>query len=81
MTEQADRATNAPPRGTMPATIELKLASPGSGPGHALERLADTARSYAEARSSTNTRKAYASDWAQFAGCRPKGLRCPRAEC
>ena len=83
MTEQADRATNAPPPGTIPATIETKPAAPGSGPGQALERLADTARSYAAARSSTNTRKAYASDWAQFARwCRRKGfdVREPSAE-
>lgn len=67
MTEQTDRTTSAPPSATVPATIELKLASSGSGPGQALERLAETARGYAEARSSTNTRQAYASDWAQFA--------------
>lgn len=83
MTEQADRATDAPPPGTIPATIETKPAAPGSGPGQALERLADTARSYAAARSSTNTRKAYAADWAQFARwCRRKGfdVREPSAE-
>ncbi len=54
-----------------------------SQPLPALSRLADTARGYAEARSSANTRKAYASDWAQFARwCRRKGLdvREPNAE-
>jgi integrase len=41
----------------------------------ALERLAETARGYAAARSSANTQKAYASDWAQFARwCRRKGV-------
>lgn len=40
-----------------------------------LNRLADTARGYAVARSSANTRKAYASDWAQFGRwCRRKGF-------
>lgn len=40
-----------------------------------LERLADRARSYVEAASSTNTRKAYASDWKHFAGwCRRQNL-------
>ncbi len=41
----------------------------------ALDRLANTARSYAAARSSINTVKAYASDWAQFAHwCRRRGF-------
>jgi integrase len=40
-----------------------------------LTRLADTARGYAAARSSTNTQKAYASDWRQFQRwCRRKGV-------
>lgn len=34
-------------------------------PGH-LEHLADRARSYIEVASSTNTRRAYASDWKHF---------------
>ena len=39
-------------------------------PGH-LEHLADRARGYVEAASSANTRRAYASDWKQFASwCR-----------
>ncbi|MCK9552913.1 site-specific integrase [Aquamicrobium sp.] len=43
-------------------------------PGH-LEHLADRARSYVEAASSTNTRRAYASDWKHFASwCRRQGL-------
>ncbi|MGL4234777.1 tyrosine-type recombinase/integrase [Tabrizicola sp.] len=60
--------------------------SPGSRPGHTLPatldattpgltRLAETARGYAAARSSANTQKAYASDWAQFnRWCRRKGI-------
>ncbi len=40
-----------------------------------LEQLADRARGYVEAASSTNTRKAYASDWKHFTGwCRRQGL-------
>jgi integrase len=40
-----------------------------------LDRLADRARSYAEASSSANTRRAYASDWRHFASwCRRQGL-------
>jgi len=39
---------------------------PGSSlPGH-LQDLTDRARSYVEAASSVNTRKAYASDWKHF---------------
>ena len=49
------------------------LASGASTPS--LGRLAETARGYAAARSSTNTQKAYASDWAQFSRwCRRKGI-------
>jgi integrase len=59
----------------------LTLSADAATP--ALTRLADTARGYAEARSSSNTRKAYASDWAQFSRwCRRKGFEVsePRAE-
>jgi integrase len=50
-------------------TVPTPLPSPG------LERLAKTARDYAAARSSTNTQKAYASDWAQFCRwCWRKGI-------
>jgi len=42
--------------------------------GH-LEGLADRARDYVEAASSANTRRAYASDWKQFASwCRRQGF-------
>ncbi|SMF55759.1 Site-specific recombinase XerD [Xaviernesmea oryzae] len=43
-------------------------------PGH-LQDLTDRARSYVEAASSANTRRAYASDWKHFsAWCRRSGL-------
>lgn len=74
MTAPTDRITDTASTATVPATIE---ATPS------LARLADTARGYAEARSSANTRKAYASDWTQFARwCRRKGfdVREPDAE-
>jgi integrase len=52
------------------------LPSPTAGPTTAdLARLAETARDYAAARSSANTQRAYASDWAQFQRwCRRKGF-------
>lgn len=53
----------------LPIVVDQAPSSP------ALNRLADTARGYAEARSSSNTRKAYASDWMQFSRwCRRKGF-------
>lgn len=43
-------------------------------PAH-LEQLADRARAYVEAASSTNTRRAYASDWKHFTGwCRRQNV-------
>jgi len=43
-------------------------------PAH-LDTLADRARAYAEAASSANTRRAYASDWRHFSSwCRRQGL-------
>jgi integrase len=43
-------------------------------PAH-LQALADRARDYVEAASSTNTRRAYASDWKHFASwCRRQGV-------
>src|SRR5690606_24531623 len=43
-------------------------------PAH-LDALAGRARDYVEAASSTNTRRAYASDWKQFASwCRRQGV-------
>jgi integrase len=68
--------------GSCVPTELLEAARPADAPGAAfsslpvsLDRLADRARSYAEASSSANTRRAYASDWAHFASwCRRQGL-------
>ncbi|MBP1861584.1 site-specific integrase [Rhizobium herbae] len=51
------------------------LPAPGTSlPSH-LEQLADRARAYVEAASSTNTRRAYASDWKHFAAwCRRQNV-------
>lgn len=52
-------------------TIALPAHVAGSG---TLDRLVDTARSYARAAASENTLKAYAKDWAHFTRwCRMKG--------
>jgi integrase len=52
-----------------------EAGTPGAGVSVSLDRLADRARSYAEASSSANTRRAYASDWRHFASwCRRQGL-------
>lgn len=57
--------TEKPP--PLPAPLDTTVPS--------LTRLAETARGYAAARSSANTQKAYASDWAQFCRwCRRKGI-------
>lgn len=51
------------------------LPSPQSDPRPDLARLAETAADYAAARSSANTQRAYASDWALFQRwCRRKGF-------
>ncbi len=51
------------------------VAATISPPSPGLERLAETARDYAAARSSGNTQKAYASDWRQYARwCRRQGF-------
>ena len=51
--------------------IGLPAHVAGSG---ALDRLVDTARDYASAAASDNTRSAYAKDWAHFARwCRMRG--------
>lgn len=56
-------------------TLPSPLAGAEAGvPAH-LEQLAGRARSYVEAASSANTRRAYASDWTHFAGwCRRHSL-------
>lgn len=52
-----------------------EAGTPGAGVSVSLDRLAERARSYAEAASSANTRRAYASDWRHFASwSRRQGL-------
>ena len=52
---------------------DIVLPSHVAGSG-TLDRLVDTARDYARAAASDNTRRAYANDWAHFARwCRMKG--------
>ncbi len=63
--EEPPADASSPPL-PVPATPRL--------PAH-LEPLADRARDYVEAASSANTRRAYASDWKQFASwCRRQGV-------
>ena len=51
--------------------LSAPVARAGSG---GLDRLADTARCYAQASAADNTRRAYAADWAHFTRwCRLKG--------
>jgi integrase len=54
-------------RPPLPSPVESP-ATVGTGQraGRSLERLAETARDYASARSSSNTQRAYTSDWALF---------------
>ena len=59
--------------GVVPPALPA-LAEPARLPGH-LEDLATRARTYVEAASSANTRRAYASDWKHFSSwCRRQGL-------
>lgn len=65
-----------PAEGELPDSAALVAeAAPNTAlPAH-LEQLANRARTYVEAASSTNTRKAYASDWKHFSTwCRRSGL-------
>ena len=59
------------PSHTAPPPVVISAADAASAlPAH-LERLTERARDYVEAASSANTRRAYASDWAQFSSwCR-----------
>lgn len=66
-TDPAEHGTQllVPARQTMPTPL----------PSPPLERLTETARDYAAARSSSNTQKAYASDWKMFERwCRRQGF-------
>ena len=67
----------APPSSDTPLLADASTAA--TLPAH-LEGLAETARDYAKASSSHNTRKAYASDWRHYTGwARRNGLpACPR---
>lgn len=60
---------------TKPPENDPEIALPGHVAGSGkLDRLVDTARDYARAAASDNTRKAYAADWAHYARwCRLKG--------
>ena len=68
----ADRDENAP---SPPLPVGPDIGSTGGLlPAH-LETLADRARDYADAASSANSRRAYASDWKHFeAWCRRQNL-------
>ena len=64
-----DEAPNNGSRDVPPSPAPPKHQPP------ALRDLAERARGYAEAASSANTRRAYASDWKHFAGwCRREAL-------
>ncbi|WP_295811217.1 site-specific integrase [uncultured Nitratireductor sp.] len=64
--DDQEKHQDEPPCPPVPAQDRL--------PGH-LGDLADTARSYVEASSSANTRRAYASDWKHYTGwCRRQGF-------
>lgn len=76
---------SAPPRSTagsadvsapgIPAALPSPLPEANAGPPAHLQDLTDRARTYVEAASSANTRRAYASDWKHFAAwCRRQNL-------
>ncbi|WP_417210204.1 tyrosine-type recombinase/integrase [Antarctobacter sp.] len=71
-TQKSDtEAANGPSVNQHDETLALPSFVAGSG---TLDRLVDTARDYARAAASDNTRKAYAKDWAHFTRwCRLKG--------
>ncbi|WP_299774089.1 tyrosine-type recombinase/integrase [uncultured Tateyamaria sp.] len=65
------------PSGTKPTdndALALRSHTGGLAGSGALDRLVDTARTYAQASTAENTNKAYAADWKHFARwCRLKG--------
>ncbi|MCB1466351.1 MAG: site-specific integrase [Rhizobiaceae bacterium] len=68
------RAPEEPPAEPGVPSPPLPVISNPRLPAH-LDALADRARDYVEAASSANTRRAYASDWKQFASwCRRQGV-------
>jgi integrase len=68
------RMPEEPPAEAQTPYPPLPVVSSPRLPAH-LDTLADRARDYVEAASSANTRRAYASDWKQFASwCRRQGV-------
>jgi len=68
------RAPGEPAAEARAPSPPLPVVSNPRLPAH-LDALADRARDYVEAASSANTRRAYASDWKQFASwCRRQGV-------
>lgn len=68
------RAPEEPPAEAGARSPPLPVVSTRRLAAH-LDALADRARDYVEAASSSNTRRAYASDWKQFASwCRRQGV-------
>ena len=68
------RTPEEPPAEAQAPSPPLPVVSTPRLPAH-LDALADRARDYVEAASSANTRRAYASDWKQFASwCRRQGV-------
>lgn len=68
------RAPEEPATEVQVPSPSLPVVSNPRLPAH-LDALADRARDYVEAASSANTRRAYASDWKQFASwCRRQGF-------
>lgn len=82
MSKDTQKSGSEMPNGSFPdeddegepvSSEALTLPSFVAGSGR-LDRLVDTARNYARAAASDNTRKAYAKDWAHFARwCRMRG--------
>ena len=69
--DSANPARDDAARESDPDALALPSHVAGSGP---LDRLVETATDYARAAASDNTRRAYGTDWAQFARwCRMKG--------
>ncbi|WP_167095328.1 site-specific integrase [Parvibaculum indicum] len=68
------RVPEEPPAEAAAPSPPLPVVSTPRLPAH-LDALADRARDYVEAASSANTRRAYTSDWKQFASwCRRQGV-------
>ena len=71
---EMSRASEEPPAEAQAPSPPLPVVSNPRLPAH-LDALAGRARDYVEAASSANTRRAYASDWKQFASwCRRQGF-------